>query len=76
MAERVTINKIHDIEWCLSRTNDHVKTVNDKVKKCEGRLNDIEEDVGMIQVLAEEILKLQKIVLPLTKETDDKKKGE
>ena len=76
MAERVTINKIRDIEWCLSRTNDDVKTVNNKVKKCEDRLNDIEEDVGMIQVLAEEILKLQKIVLPLTKETDDKKKGE
>ena len=73
MAERVNSNKIHDIAWSLSRTNDHVKAVNTQVKNFEGRLGHIEEDVGMIQVLAEEILKLQKIVLPLTKETNEKK---
>ena len=69
MAETVSSDKIHDIEWCLSRANDHIKTVNNKVKKVEGRLTDIEEDVGMIPVLAEEIVKLQKIVQSLTNET-------
>ena len=73
MAERVNSNKIHDIAWSLSRTNDHVKVVNTKVKNFEGRLVSVEEDVGMIEVLAEKILKLQKILLTLTKETNEKK---
>ena len=73
MAERITVTRIHDIEWSLSRADDHINAVNNKVKKCEARLNNVEKEVGMIQVLAEEILKLQKIVQPPTKETDDKK---
>ena len=73
MAERVNRNKIHDIAWSLNRTNAHVKAVNTKVKNFEGRLEYVEEDMGMIQVLTEEILKLQKIVLTLTKETNEKK---
>ena len=73
MAETVSIYKIHDIEWSLSRADDHIKAVNTKVKKIEGRMADIEEDVGMIPVLAEEIVKLQKIVQSLTNETNRKK---
>ena len=73
MAETVSSNKIYDIEWSLSRADDHIKDVNTKVKKIEGRLADIEEDVGMIPILAEEIVKLQKIVQSLTNETNGKK---
>ena len=73
LEKNVNSNKIHDIAWSLSRTNAHVKAVNTKVKNFEGRLDSVEEDVGMIQVLTEEILKLQKIVLTLTKETNEKK---
>ena len=73
MAETVSSNKIHDIEWSLSRADDHIKAVNTKVKKIEGRLADIEENVGMIPVLAGEIVKLQKIVQSLTNETNGKK---
>ena len=70
MAETVSSYKIHDIEWSLSRADDHIKAVNNKVKKMEGRLADIKEDVDMIPVLAEEIVKLQKIVQSLTNETN------
>ena len=70
MAETVSSYKIHDIEWSLSRADDRIKVVNNKVKKMEGRLADIKEDVDMIPVLAEEIVKLQKIVQSLTNETN------
>ena len=73
MAETVSSTKIHDIEWSLSRADDDIKAVNTKVKKIEGRLADITEDVDMIPVLAEEIVKLQKIVQSLTNETNGKK---
>ena len=73
MAETVSIHKIHDIEWCLSRADDHIKAVNTKVKKVEGRLASIEKDVDMIPVLAEEIVKLQKIVQSLVTEANGKK---
>ena len=73
MAETVSSTKIHDIEWSLSRADDRIKAVNTDVKKIKGRLDDITEDVGMIPVLAEEIVKLQKIVQSLTNETNGKK---
>ena len=69
MTKTVSIHKIHDIEWCLNRADDHIKTVNNKVKKVEARLASFEKDVGMIPVLAEEIVKLQNIVLLLANET-------
>ena len=73
MAETVSSTKIHDIEWSLSRADDHIQAVNTKVKKIEGRLADITEDVDMIPVLAEEIVKLQKIVQLLVTEANGKK---
>ena len=73
MAETVSIHKIHDIEWCLSRANDHIKTVNTEVEKLKARLNAIKKDVDMVPTLAEEIVKLQNIVLLLANETKGEK---
>ena len=73
MAETVSSTKIHDIEWSLSRADDHIKAVNTKVKKIEGRLADITEDVDMIPVLAEQIVKLEEIVQSLVTEANGKK---
>ena len=73
MAETVSNTKIHDIEWSLSRAGEHIKEVNTKVKKIEGRLVDITEDVDMIPILAQEIVKLEKIVQSLVTEANGKK---
>ena len=73
MAETVSSTKIHDIEWSLSRADDHIKAVNTKVKKIEGRLADITEDLDMIPVLVQEIVKLEKIVQSLVTEANGNK---
>ena len=61
--------RLQDARFSISRTNERVKIVNAKVEKLKANMNAMKKDTDMVTVIAEEIVRLQEIVLLLANET-------
>ena len=64
MARRVELEKnvpktliddIEDIKWSLKCTNEHMKSIATNMDKLELRMDSFEEDVLMIEIIAEDV---------------------